>query len=65
MIRMPHPCPGYAIGSVEGRVAIQYVNPTNPKDNFTFKCHRSNGTNQGYQDIFSVSDGCCWSDSDC
>ncbi|KAF0307231.1 mRNA export factor [Amphibalanus amphitrite] len=47
---------GYAIGSVEGRVAIQYVNPANPKDNFTFKCHRSNGTNQGYQDIFSVND---------
>ncbi|KAF7273215.1 hypothetical protein GWI33_014067 [Rhynchophorus ferrugineus] len=33
---------GYALGSVEGRVAIQYVNPTNPKENFTFKCHRSN-----------------------
>lgn len=34
---------GFALGSVEGRVCIQYVNPTNPKDNFTFKCHRSNG----------------------
>lgn len=40
---------GYALGSVEGRVAIQYVNSTNPKDNFTFKCHRSNGAPNGYQ----------------
>lgn len=47
---------GFALGSVEGRVAIQYVNPQNPKDNFTFKCHRSNGTTNGYQDIFAVND---------
>ena len=45
---------GYAAGSVEGRVAIQYVNTTNPKDNFTFKCHRSNGAPNGYQDIYAV-----------
>ncbi|XP_030585030.1 mRNA export factor isoform X1 [Archocentrus centrarchus] len=37
---------GFALGSIEGRVAIHYINPPNPaKDNFTFKCHRSNGTN--------------------
>lgn len=47
---------GFALGSVEGRVAIQYVTPQNPKDNFTFKCHRSNGTPSGYQDIFAVND---------
>lgn len=48
---------GFALGSVEGRVAIQYVNPTNPKDNFTFKCHRSNGVTAGnFQDIFPVND---------
>lgn len=46
---------GYALGSIEGRVAIQYVNPVNPKDNFTFKCHRSSGT-AGYQDIYAVND---------
>jgi mRNA export factor len=45
---------GFALGSVEGRVAIQYVAPQNPKDNFTFKCHRSNGTSGGFQDIFAV-----------
>ncbi|RWS03840.1 mRNA export factor-like protein [Dinothrombium tinctorium] len=53
--KKPSPC-GFALGSVEGRVAIQYVSPQNPKDNFTFKCHRSNGTNNGYQDIFAVND---------
>uniref|UniRef100_A0A336N8Z7 CSON009382 protein n=1 Tax=Culicoides sonorensis TaxID=179676 RepID=A0A336N8Z7_CULSO len=46
---------GYALGSIEGRVAIQYVNPLNPKDNFTFKCHRVNATT-GYQDIYAVND---------
>lgn len=46
---------GYALGSIEGRVAIQYVNPVNPKDNFTFKCHRMTGT-AGYQDIYAVND---------
>ncbi|XP_011189810.1 protein Rae1 [Zeugodacus cucurbitae] len=46
---------GYALGSIEGRVAIQYVNPVNPKDNFTFKCHRTTGT-AGYQDIYAVND---------
>lgn len=47
---------GFAIGSVEGRVAIQYVQPANPKDNFTFKCHRSNGQVNGFQDIYAVND---------
>lgn len=47
---------GYALGSIEGRVAIQYVNPASPKDNFTFKCHRSNGTPNTYQDIYAVND---------
>lgn len=26
------------------------------QDNFTFKCHRSNGTNTQYQDIYAVND---------
>ncbi|CAG2255983.1 GLE2 [Mytilus edulis] len=47
---------GFALGSIEGRVAIHYVNPTNPKDNFTFKCHRSNGATNGMQDIYAVND---------
>lgn len=32
---------GYAIGSIEGRVGIQYVDDARKADNFTFKCHRS------------------------
>ncbi|XP_017494730.1 PREDICTED: mRNA export factor-like [Rhagoletis zephyria] len=51
-----NPPTGFAIGSVEGRVAIQYLSPANPKDNFTFKCHRSNGTNNNFQDVFVVHD---------
>ena len=27
-----------------------------PQDNFTFKCHRSNGVTNGYQDIYAVND---------
>ena len=47
---------GFALGSVEGRVAIHYINPTNPKDNFTFKCHRSNAaTTSSIQDIYAVN----------
>jgi len=45
---------GFALGSIEGRVAIQYIQPTNPRDNFTFKCHRSTATSQP-QDIYAVN----------
>ena len=48
---------GFALGSIEGRVAIQYVDTPNPKDNFTFKCHRSSPTQPNQpQDIFAVND---------
>ncbi|XP_065063092.1 mRNA export factor-like [Rhopilema esculentum] len=48
---------GFALGSVEGRVAIQYINPQNPRDNFTFKCHRTDVTTTAQtQDIFAVND---------
>jgi len=44
---------GFAIGSTEGRVAIHHLNLSS-KENFTFKCHRTNGTPNGYQDIYAV-----------
>uniref|UniRef100_A0A915ANT0 Uncharacterized protein n=2 Tax=Parascaris univalens TaxID=6257 RepID=A0A915ANT0_PARUN len=47
---------GFALGSIEGGVAIQYVETTNPKDNFTFKCHRSPELINGYQEIYAVND---------
>ncbi|KAH8112004.1 WD40 repeat-like protein [Phellopilus nigrolimitatus] len=31
---------GYAVGSIEGRVAIQYVEEKQANQNFSFKCHR-------------------------
>ncbi|KAG5642722.1 hypothetical protein DXG03_002298 [Asterophora parasitica] len=31
---------GFAVGSVEGRVAIQYVEDKDSANNFSFKCHR-------------------------
>jgi len=41
---------GYAVGSIEGRVAIQYFDKTVSSGNFAFKCHRVNQT------IFAVND---------
>ncbi|CAJ0962690.1 unnamed protein product, partial [Mesorhabditis belari] len=49
---------GFALGSIEGRVAVQYVSPRDPKDNFTFKCHRSAEIINGYQEIYPVNDVC-------
>ncbi|XP_030625275.1 mRNA export factor-like [Chanos chanos] len=48
---------GFALGSIEGRVAIHYINTSNPtKDNFTFKCHRSNYlATTSTQDIYAVN----------
>lgn len=45
---------GFALGSLEGRVAIEYVNQST-KNNFTFKCHRSVPVD-GVQDIYAVND---------
>lgn len=47
---------GYALGSIEGRVAIQCVETKDSKDNFTFKCHRSAELINGYQEIYPVND---------
>ncbi|XP_030839228.1 mRNA export factor isoform X1 [Strongylocentrotus purpuratus] len=46
---------GFALGSIEGRCAIQFVQAANPKDNFTFKCHRTNGASYNSQDIYAVN----------
>ncbi|KAI6784192.1 uncharacterized protein J7T54_004738 [Emericellopsis cladophorae] len=36
---------GYAIGSIEGRCAIQYVEDKDASSNFSFKCHRDPAVN--------------------
>lgn len=47
---------GFGLGSVEGRVAIHYIQPQSSKDNFTFKCHRQNNTGtMNVQDIYAVN----------
>ncbi|KAH8030089.1 hypothetical protein HPB51_006521 [Rhipicephalus microplus] len=35
--------------------ALSWLFRKNPKDNFTFKCHRANGTTNGFQEIFAVN----------
>ena len=50
---------GFALGSIEGRVAIHYINTPNPSvDNFTFKCHRSAPPQNAsqIQEIYAVND---------
>ncbi|CCX30750.1 WD40-repeat-containing domain protein [Pyronema domesticum] len=45
---------GFAIGSIEGRCAIQYVDDKNSGMNFSFKCHRETPSS-GPQNVFSVN----------
>lgn len=40
---------GFAIGSIEGRVGIQYNEKANESKQFSFKCHRNN------QDVYQVN----------
>ncbi|KAJ7202499.1 WD40-repeat-containing domain protein [Mycena haematopus] len=49
---------GFAVGSVEGRVAIQYVEDKDSGNNFSFKCHRrdSSPTSKDGAIVFAVND---------
>ncbi|KAI8075631.1 WD40-repeat-containing domain protein [Thamnidium elegans] len=42
---------GFAIGSIEGRVGIQYVEDKESSKNFSFKCHRDDAKN-----VYAVND---------
>lgn len=44
---------GYAIGSVEGRCAIQNIDEKNASQNFSFRCHRNQAGNSA--DVYSVN----------
>lgn len=43
---------GFAVGSIEGRCAIQYVEDKDSPSNFSFKCHRESPPNQ--RDVSNV-----------
>ncbi|KAH0613195.1 uncharacterized protein H6S33_009575 [Morchella sextelata] len=46
---------GFAVGSIEGRCAIQYVEDKNANMNFSFKCHRETPSS-GIANVYSVND---------
>ncbi|KAJ5490553.1 hypothetical protein N7453_011378 [Penicillium expansum] len=47
---------GFAVGSVEGRCAIQYVEEKDSASNFSFKCHRETApANRDVCNIYSVN----------
>ncbi|KAE8379451.1 WD40-repeat-containing domain protein [Aspergillus bertholletiae] len=47
---------GFAVGSIEGRCAIQYVEDKDSSSNFSFKCHRETPPNQrDVNNIYSVN----------
>mmetsp|Transcript_21276 Transcript_21276/g.30107 ORF Transcript_21276/g.30107 Transcript_21276/m.30107 type:complete len:360 (-) Transcript_21276:215-1294(-) len=45
-------CTGFAVGSIEGRVAIHYLQKVPGKDSFAFKCHRQESN------VYAVNDIC-------
>ncbi|TFK40152.1 WD40-repeat-containing domain protein [Crucibulum laeve] len=48
---------GFAVGSVEGRVAIQYVEEKDSSNNFSFKCHRRDQPNSKDNSlVYAVND---------
>ncbi|KZV59679.1 Poly(A)+ RNA export protein [Peniophora sp. CONT] len=49
---------GFAVGSVEGRVAIQYVEDKDSQNNFSFKCHRKDSApnTKDQSLVFAVND---------
>ena len=46
---------GYAVGSIEGRVAIQHIQSVPRKDNFAFKCHRINNNSRRTSEVYPVT----------
>ncbi|KAK1219381.1 RNA export factor gle2 [Marasmius sp. AFHP31] len=52
------PNSGFAVGSIEGRVAIQYVEDKDSSNNFSFKCHRRDSTpnNKDQAMVYAVND---------
>ncbi|KAG5965889.1 RNA export factor gle2 [Claviceps humidiphila] len=55
VIRCFNDSAGFAIGSIEGRCAIQYIEDKNSSYNFSFKCHRDPVVN-GSAPCYAVND---------
>jgi mRNA export factor len=48
---------GFAVGSIEGRCAMQYVEEANSSQNFSFKCHRQQDTaDRNSSKVYAVHD---------
>jgi mRNA export factor len=47
---------GFAIGSIEGRCAIQYVEDKDAALNFSFKCHRDTPQGNSTTSVYAVND---------
>lgn len=47
---------GFAVGSIEGRCAIQYIEEKDASNNFSFKCHRQTPpTDKNVSNVYSVN----------
>ncbi|KAI5360293.1 Putative WD40/YVTN repeat-like-containing domain superfamily, mRNA export factor Gle2/RAE1 [Septoria linicola] len=47
---------GFAVGSIEGRCAIQYIDEKDSGSNFSFKCHRQTPSdNRNISNVFAVN----------
>ncbi|KAF2161676.1 hypothetical protein M409DRAFT_69723 [Zasmidium cellare ATCC 36951] len=47
---------GFAIGSIEGRCAIQYIDDKDSANNFSFKCHRQTpATDRNNSNVYAVN----------
>ncbi|CAH7673536.1 WD40-repeat-containing domain protein [Phakopsora pachyrhizi] len=55
---------GYAVGSIEGRVAIQHVEDKQTANNFSFKCHRKDSPTAGTRLTSTSSSPQVWAVND-
>ncbi|GAA5865006.1 hypothetical protein JCM1840_005704 [Sporobolomyces johnsonii] len=46
---------GFALGTIEGRVAIQYVDDAKSAQNFSFKCHRKDLKGPQCQQVWAIN----------
>ncbi|KIY43860.1 WD40 repeat-like protein [Fistulina hepatica ATCC 64428] len=47
---------GYALGSISGRIAIEYFEDTQPSKSYSFRCHRRDTASPKEQLVYAVND---------